>query len=215
MRATNCRKPSRKRAEAEIEANSKIGQSQQELMAIQRQFDLQTLESGRQQDKRNADAQFQIDLLGKSSLEVAQLCAQRQIELDLEERIYQLRKKDPGADVSQAIANAEQQKLKVAYLIEESYIRQREGAFGASEAMRKYADSATNTAQQIEGTLTNAFKSAEDAFVNFVMTGKLSFKDLARSIIADLVRIQAQKGDCRIDRLVCWWRQHCRSCPII
>jgi len=29
----------------------------------------------------------------------------------------------------------------------------------------------------------------EDAFVNFVMTGKLNFRDLARSILADMARI--------------------------
>ena len=29
----------------------------------------------------------------------------------------------------------------------------------------------------------------EDALVNFVLTGKLNFKDLARSIIADITRM--------------------------
>jgi phage-related minor tail protein len=36
-------------------------------------------------------------------------------------------------------------------------------------------------------------KGFEDAFVKFVQTGKISFKDLANSIIADFARIQAKK----------------------
>ena len=34
----------------------------------------------------------------------------------------------------------------------------------------------------------------ENAFVSFVQTGKLSFKDLANSLIADFARIQAKKA---------------------
>lgn len=39
----------------------------------------------------------------------------------------------------------------------------------------------------------NAFKSAEDALVDFVQTGKLNFKDLVNSLIADLARIQIRE----------------------
>lgn len=65
--------------------------------------------------------------------------------------------------------------------------------YGATEALRKYGEEAANTSGQIESTLTNAFKSAEDALVNFVKTGKLDFKSLADSIISDLIRIQVKK----------------------
>jgi hypothetical protein len=37
--------------------------------------------------------------------------------------------------------------------------------------------------------MTNAFHSMEDAFANFVTTGKFSFKDLVNSITADLARM--------------------------
>ena len=46
----------------------------------------------------------------------------------------------------------------------------------------------------IETSTVKAIKSMEDALVNFVMTGKASFKDLVNSIIADLVRIQIRKS---------------------
>ena len=46
----------------------------------------------------------------------------------------------------------------------------------------------------LKNAFTNAFKSAEDAMLDFIMTGKLSFKDLVKSIVADLARIQIRKG---------------------
>ena len=47
-------------------------------------------------------------------------------------------------------------------------------------------------AQQAADAFTNAFKGMEDALVQFAMTGKLSFSDMAKSIIADIIRIQAR-----------------------
>jgi lambda family phage tail tape measure protein len=58
--------------------------------------------------------------------------------------------------------------------------------------VRRYGEEAANVGQQIGDAMTNAFHGAEDALVNFAMTGKLSFGDLARSILADLARIQAK-----------------------
>lgn len=61
---------------------------------------------------------------------------------------------------------------------------------GMQRALQNYADSATNLGSQIESAFTNAFKGIEDALVKFVQTGKFNFKDLANSIISDLIRIQ-------------------------
>jgi hypothetical protein len=51
--------------------------------------------------------------------------------------------------------------------------------------------------ETIEGMMVkgfeNAFKSAEDALLNFVQTGKLNFKDLVQSILADLARIRIRE----------------------
>ena len=182
----------KRRAEATVDANNRIGQSQQALLAIQRQFDLATIEANRQSKLQNNEAQFQIDILGKSTLEVQKLTAARQNQLAVDERIFQLRKKDPNADVSEAIADAADQQERAGKLIEASFLKQQSGAFGASEALRKYGEDAQNVGSQIESSLTNAFKGAEDAFVKFATTGKISFGDLARSIIADLARMQAK-----------------------
>jgi len=55
-----------------------------------------------------------------------------------------------------------------------------------------YADSLTNAqtrTKDFETAQVNAFKKAEDALVSFVQTGKLDFKDLIDSLIADLARL--------------------------
>jgi hypothetical protein len=66
-------------------------------------------------------------------------------------------------------------------------------ANGATRAIDNYLDNARNVAKQSEDLFTNAFHSMEDAIVNFTMTGKLSFGDLAKSIVADIIRIQVRQ----------------------
>ena len=55
--------------------------------------------------------------------------------------------------------------------------------------LQAFAKSAFDLAKQTEEAFVNAFKGMEDALVKFVMTGKLNFRDLANSIIADLTRM--------------------------
>lgn len=63
---------------------------------------------------------------------------------------------------------------------------------GATAAIANYNDAAQNMAAQTESAVTNAAKGMEDALVSFATTGKLNFKSLADSIIADIVRMQAR-----------------------
>ncbi|NBB11828.1 phage tail tape measure protein [Pseudomonas sp. SLFW] len=63
---------------------------------------------------------------------------------------------------------------------------------GASRAFANYIDETKDVAGQTEGLFSDALHGVEDAFVNAATTGKLSFKDLADSIIADLARIVAK-----------------------
>ena len=55
-----------------------------------------------------------------------------------------------------------------------------------SDALNSYATDALNLGKGLGETLTNAFSGAESAFRSFVETGKLDFKGLVRSILADL-----------------------------
>lgn len=60
---------------------------------------------------------------------------------------------------------------------------------GAHQALQNYVDQSANVAAQTANAFVSAFQGMEDALVTFVTTGKLSFSDLANSIVADITRI--------------------------
>jgi len=62
------------------------------------------------------------------------------------------------------------------------------------EGMKSYLNTIKDVNKQIQDATVAAFKGMEDALVNFVMTGKLNFSDLARSIIADIARIAIRQA---------------------
>ena len=62
-----------------------------------------------------------------------------------------------------------------------------------SAGVTKYLTGIKSLGEQIGEAVGNAFKGMEDAIVSFVTTGKASFKDFARSIIADMTRIYAKQ----------------------
>jgi lambda family phage tail tape measure protein len=70
----------------------------------------------------------------------------------------------------------------------------RKWSTGWSEAFNNYQDEAGNAANQAKTLFDTATKGMEDAIVTFAMTGKLSFKSMADSIISDIVRILAKKA---------------------
>lgn len=65
---------------------------------------------------------------------------------------------------------------------------------GAARALDDYAAQASDAASSVESMFTNAFSGIEDALVDFVMTGKLSFSDLVNSMISDIVRLSIQQS---------------------
>ncbi|NMX84394.1 phage tail tape measure protein [Pseudomonas sp. WS 5010] len=65
---------------------------------------------------------------------------------------------------------------------------------GATAAWDNYLDSARNISGQTKSLFGNAFSSMEDSIVNFAMTGKLSFADFTKSILADMARIATRQA---------------------
>ncbi|WP_039012513.1 phage tail tape measure protein [Pseudomonas brassicacearum] len=60
---------------------------------------------------------------------------------------------------------------------------------GATSAFSNYLESARNVAGQTRDLFTNAFSSMEDAVANFAITGKFSFSDFTKSVLADMARM--------------------------
>ena len=65
---------------------------------------------------------------------------------------------------------------------------------GALSAWNDYAENAKNVSGQVKNVAATALRGTTDAIVNFVKTGKLSFKELADSIVEQLIRIQIQQA---------------------
>jgi len=84
-------------------------------------------------------------------------------------------------------AQSEKKRAQEAYQISES---QRSFEFGWKKAFASYTENATNAAKMGEQAFVSVTQNLETALDRFVQTGKLSFSDLARSIIGDLIKIQ-------------------------
>lgn len=68
-------------------------------------------------------------------------------------------------------------------------IAQQDWTLGVQSAYRQYVEDGQNYAAMSNEVFTNAFNSMEDSLVSFVTTGKASFSDLAKSILADMARM--------------------------
>jgi hypothetical protein len=61
------------------------------------------------------------------------------------------------------------------------------------DKLQTFKDSLKSVKESMADVVVNGIKGMEDALVNFVTTGKLNFRNLANSIIADMARIAIQQ----------------------
>lgn len=116
-------------------------------------------------------------------------------QADRERLAGELRRNDITRSVYEQQLQLTNETNQAALALDKDYWRRRtelqaDWTVGASEALNSYLDSCRNVASATEAAFSRAFSGAEDAIVQFAMTGKLSIKDLAQSAIADLIRIQ-------------------------
>jgi len=117
--------------------------------------------------------------------------AERKRELDL----YDIQQKMLLLEVEkkmtkQQIANygeVEKARAEEEYQIAQS---QKTFEYGWKKAYASYVDSATNAAKIGEQAFVSVTQNMEQALDTFVSTGKLKFGELAKSIIADLIKIE-------------------------
>jgi lambda family phage tail tape measure protein len=173
-------------------------------LLIERQRTLEELrEQSTHQDKLTTDQmQHELDLIGRTSFEQQKLTALREVDLRTRERIRQATAALPEDAMGDEILGVveryeragERQKRIVIDNLRARRDAERSWANGTKEAFDDYATNATNAALHARLVFGNAFRSMEDALVNFVKTGKLDFRSLADSIITDLIRIQVRQA---------------------
>lgn len=140
---------------------------------------------GDRQNALNGELNSQQDRFAQQSLELAN------------------QKSDPSRNMSEEEFKRKSQALADANKAATDQIRQNyadvenaqgDWTKGATSAWANYLDSAKNIAGQTKSLFGNAFSSMEDAVVNFAMTGKASFSDFAKSILADMARIATRQA---------------------
>lgn len=148
--------------------------------------------------QRINDAYNEASLVGLPAIQ-AQL---RQIAIE-EEKIAQAARRrvaEQMGDNTEGLTDAINQINAAAAVITERrqqaaqqiYEEQNSFVAGWSRAFTEYAATATNAATQAQNIFSTVTKGIEDSFVNFAKTGKLSVKDLFKSIAETILRSQIQ-----------------------
>jgi lambda family phage tail tape measure protein len=159
---------------AELKRLKELAEKQEEFY----KKELQISEAKRQRNQKEAEFVFLAENEKKLQLELFDIEQKRKL-LVLEKKMNQ--------EQANEFAQSEKKRAQEAYQIAES---QRSFEFGWQKAFASYTENATNAAKMGEQAFVSVTQNLETALDRFVQTGKLSFGDLARSIIGDLIKIQ-------------------------
>lgn len=151
--------------------------------------------------------QFEIDLLGRSTLEQQKLTDARKVDLQIQDELFKLNQEIGKKGLSVTQKEIDKHREAVAALYEKGeaakkamndasqakYNKESDPYWNMTESLRRYGEEAANVGKQVGDAMTNSIKAMEDALVSFVMTGKMNWKSLADSIISEIVRIQIKQ----------------------
>ena len=147
-------------------------------------------------DQRGLDSQ--LAGFGLSDQQRKRLQEDLKIQQDYQDKLEKLSRDRSRNQISESVYQQETQILNDALETrlqkQEDFYRKEDAlrgdwSNGVSRAWRNYVDEASDAAGLTESAFGNAFQGIEDVFVDFITTGKASFKDFANSVIADLARI--------------------------
>ena len=161
---------------------------------IRARFELsnQVKETVRLADVENSRAKFGQTLLLQDQRS-ADLALER---YDLEVKIADYRREAMAkgetnpAKIQEAVDGLRRVGDEAINLKQKNIDAQRTFEYGWAQAYHSFIDNANNAAQTARDTFNVFTSNIGSAIDNFVRSGKLSFKDLARSIIQDLIAIQ-------------------------
>lgn len=160
---------------------------ERQLAIAQQQGDAEAAAVG-MGDKRSSRAQSRLALEQENNNKI----------LALRDELATATNEKQRQELEKQIALRQEYGAKLVQVQEDTFTKidaaQSDWSNGASAAFENYLDSAADVAGQTEDLFTNAFNNLEDGIVQFIKTGKASFKDFADSIIEDLIRIQVRQA---------------------
>jgi len=122
---------------------------------------------------------------------VADLIEQLQRELAV------LRETDPVKkkmlEYSKQLEGATEAERAQVLALVETLDKAKNGWEAVGRSLAEYAEESTRLGDDMGSVFVNAFGAADDAFAEFVKTGKLNMSDLVNSMIADLARLTSQQ----------------------
>ena len=110
---------------------------------------------------------------------------------------------DPAAKYDEEIKAIDKLKAKAPELaealtaVQQKLKDQRDAALGAKSALQEYAEASVDLQKSLDSHALKGVKALEDGLVDLISGTKnasLAFRDMARSIISDLIRMQVQQS---------------------
>lgn len=145
----------------------------------------------------------ELDLMGmgRGSDAVAMLRRQLDIQREYQDELKRIGSRDVAGDkaswdllAANAAAYRDSELAKERTFQEQRLAMLGDWRAGVQRAWEDYSFAASNALEQASSVMNTALSGWEDAWVRFAQTGKLSFRDMANAIIADLARIAAKQA---------------------
>lgn len=173
---------------------------EKEIKDRQELVKLQATQAVIDQQIANDRQRYQDALIGTTSSdkEAERMRERNRLEQEYQRQLQQLARQRNAGEISQGNYEANVQAYKSGLderkaILEQHYKDldsiQSDWTVGAEKAWNNYLEAGKDVAGLTQSFFTNSFNTMEDALVGFITTGKLSFKDLAVSILSDLAKI--------------------------
>lgn len=137
------------------------------------------------------DLDFERQILGKTALEVANL----RIERERLRAIEDVDRREKRGEIEPQVADQERSAILRKEEAQKKDADYRTSFVGGWQlAFDEYQRAASNSATAARSIFETMSRGMEDAFMRFVTTGKLGFKDFVNSVIAEAARAMANKA---------------------
>ncbi|WP_165667910.1 phage tail tape measure protein [Metapseudomonas otitidis] len=193
-------------SEDEIRAELKKQAALQEQLRLRNEaIKLASYQASLDAQLSQAQDSMNLQLAGVGMGDQARQRAQEtmRIQQDFEQQSRRLQEQFNQGQISQGLYDQETSALRDALdkrlAMQEDYYSQLDAAqsdwsAGVRSGFETYLESARNSASQAKSFVTSTFSTMEDAVAQFAVTGKMSFADFTKSILADMARIAARQA---------------------